>query len=138
MHDTPCRRLKVEDPEWLWFRPNSRNPSMHPELHAQNQYEKIAVVNGGEAVLVEKSRANVLVYDAEYSNRIHEMQRPHDFCKEIIRRFTLPGERVVDLCFGSGSALAAAADLKRDFLGCDINPKNRGPAIGFVSTYYNG
>lgn len=132
---SPCRRLKVEDPEWLWFRPNSRNPSMHPELHAQNQYEKIAVVNMGSAVMVQKNLGNVLVHEAIYTDRIHEMQRPHPLCCDVINRLTVPGEKVADFCYGSGSALAAAADLKRDFIGCDINPVNRGPAISFVSSY---
>lgn len=133
--NSPCTNLTVEDPEWLWFRPNSRNPSMHPHLHAQNQYEKICVVNRGNAVLVDRSGANVLVHDAVYEDRIHEMQRPHSLCLDIIKRFTITGERVLDLCFGSGSALAAAAELGRDFLGCDINPANMGPALAWIAEH---
>lgn len=131
---TPCRTLTVEDPEWIWHRPNSQNPSMHPSLHAQNQYEKICVVNMGTAVLVKKNGPNVLVYDAIYGNeRIHEMQRPPALCEEIIQRFTLGGELVLDLCFGSGQHLASAARLQRRFLGCDLNPKNLEPAVMLVA-----
>lgn len=132
-----CTHVKPEDPEWIWFRPNSRQPSMHPELHAQNQYEKICVVNMGKAVLVRKDRGNVLVHDAVYDDRLHEMQRPHSLCLDVIERFTIGGERVVDLCFGSGSALAAAAELQRDFRGCDINPKNLSPALMWVTEHMN-
>lgn len=131
----PCEYLTVEDPEWIWHRPNSRNPSMHPHLHAQNQYEKICVVNRGSAVLVDRSGANVLVHDAVYEDRIHEMQRPHSLCLDVIKRFTISGERVLDLCFGSGSALAAAAELGRDFVGCDINPANMGPALAWIAEH---
>ncbi len=130
-----CWTLTPEDPEWIWHRPNSRNPSMYPELHAQNQYEKICVVNCGRAVIIRKNLGNVLVHDAIYSDRIHEMQRPHALCCDIIERLTVGGERVLDLCFGSGSALAAASSLERDFLGCDINPANLGPALGFVASH---
>jgi len=130
-----CWTLEPEDPEWIWHRPNSRNPSMHPELHAQNQYEKICVVNRGKAVIIKKNLGNVLVHDAIYADRIHEMQRPHSLCCDIIERLTVGGERVLDLCFGSGSALAAASSLERDFLGCDLNPANLGPAIGFVASH---
>lgn len=133
-----CRYLSVEDPEWIWFRPNSRNPSMWPTLHAQNQFEKICVVNMGNAVLVQQNKPNVLMYDAIYEDRIHEMQRPHDLCLDIVSRFTLGGERVLDLCFGSGSALAAAAELQRDYLGCDLNPANLGPALGWVAQHARG
>lgn len=130
-----CYFPRCEDPEWIWFRPNSRNPSMHPERHAQNQYEKICVVNMGAARLVQTDKGNVLVHDAVYTDRIHEMQRPHDLCRDIIQRFTLYGELVVDFCMGSGSALAAAADLGRDFKGCDLNPNNIEPAMTLVAQY---
>lgn len=136
--DHSCRWLKAEDPEWIWYRPNSRNPSMWPELHQQNQYEKICVVNMGEAVIspLGRGKGNVLVHDAVYTDRIHEMQRPHSLCRDIVERLSLGGQLVVDLCFGSGSALAAAADLQRDFAGCDLNPKNLEPALGHVGQYY--
>lgn len=131
-----CTCLEPEDPEWIWFRPNSRQPSMWPELHAQNQYEKICVVNMGRAVMVRKNLGNVLVHDAVYEDRIHEMQRPHELCLDIVSRFTIGGERVLDLCFGSGSALAAAAELQRDFIGCDLNPANLGPALMWVAEHF--
>ena len=132
---TTCQHVAPEDPEWIWYRPNSRNPSMWPELHAQNQFEKICVVNMGKAVMIKKNLGNVLVHDAVYEDRIHEMQRPHSLCVDIVSRFTVGGERVLDLCFGSGSALAAAASLQRDFIGCDINPANLGPALGWVTEH---
>lgn len=132
---SPCRFLTAEDPEWIWYRPNSRNPSKWPELHAQNQYEKFCVVNMGEAVMVRKNEGNVLMHDAIYEDRIHEMQRPHPLCLDVISRLTVGGELVADFCFGSGSALAAAAELQRDFLGCDINPKCLEPALMWVSEH---
>jgi len=131
-----CRFLDPEPLPWIWYRPNSRQPSLWPELHANNQYELFCVVNGGEAHLATPNVGNVLAIDAVYSDRIHEMQRPHTLCTEVIRRLTVPGELVVDLCFGSGSSLAAAADLGRNFRGCDINPENLGPALGLVAQYW--
>lgn len=132
---TDCYFLRAEDPEWIWFRPNSRNPSMHPEIHAQNQYEKFCIVNMGEAVLTQRPVGNVLVHDAVYSDRLHEMQRPHSLCLDVVNRLTVGGELVLDLCFGSGSALAAAAELERQFLGCDINPANLEPALAWVTEH---
>lgn len=131
-----CRFLEVDELPWVWYRPNSRQPSLWPERHANNQFELICIVNGGQARLVRPNVPNVLNFDAIYEKRIHEMQRPHDLCKEIISRLTVTGEKVVDVCFGSGAHLAAAADLGRDFEGCDINPANRGSAIVHVASYY--
>lgn len=135
-HYAECKYLKVEDPEWIWFRPNSRNPSKWPELHAQNQYEKFCVVNMGQAVLVQKNKGNVLVHDAIYEDRLHEMQRPHSLCVDVIERLTVGGELVADFCYGSGSALAAAAELQRNFLGCDLNPNNYDRAVMWISEHY--
>lgn len=132
-----CVFLQPEPIPWVWYRPNSRQPSLWPELHANNQFELICVVNGGQARLVTPNVGNVLAIDADYKDRIHEMQRPHELCVEIIKRLTVTGEKVLDLCFGSGAHLAAAADLGRDFLGCDMNPDNLGPALSLVSQYHN-
>lgn len=131
-----CQFLEPEDPEWIWFRPNSRNPSIWPEKHAQNQYEKLCVVNMGSAVMVRRNLGNVLVHDAVYTDRDHEMQRPPALCEDVITRLTVGGERVLDLCFGSGQHLASAAKLQRDFLGCDINPKNLETALVLVAENY--
>lgn len=131
-----CRYLKPEEIPWIWYRENSRNPSMHPDRHAQNVYEMFCVVNGGHARLIKPCK-NVLDIPAEYDDRLHEAQRPLALCEEIISRFTLPGELVVDLCFGSGSALAAAAKMGRQFLGCDIDPQNVDRALTYVARYHN-
>ena len=132
-----CDFATPEEIPWVWYRPNSRMPSLWPELHANNQYELFCVVNGGAAKLATPNVGNVLVYDQVYSDRFHTMQRPHELCKEVIRRFTVVGETVLDLCFGSGAHLAAAADSGRRFIGCDINPDNRSRAITLISEYYS-
>ena len=132
-----CRFIEPEVPAWMWYKPNSRSNNRWPEKHCLSGYERLCVVNMGEAVLVKKGLLDVIVCEVDYGGeRIHEMQRPHSMCKEVIERLTLGGERVLDLCFGSGSALAAAAELQRDFLGCDINPKNLGPALMWVAEHY--
>jgi ParB/RepB/Spo0J family partition protein len=132
-----CRFRKVEEPRWIWYRPNSQNNPRYPEIHAKNVYEHILVFNRGSGKLM-RPCDNLLVYDAEYGNRIHAMQKPLDLCKDIISRLTLPGERVIDPCFGSGAHLAAAAELLRDFYGCEKNPALRDQALGYVSQHYSG
>lgn len=134
-----CKFLSVPAKPWIWYRPNSRNNSMHPALHAQNQYEPIWVFNRGEGQIVNTERqGNVLVHDAVYVERLHEMQKPVPLWKDIIERLTMRGARVADPFFGSGSTLAAAAALSRDFAGCDSNESMRGPAIGHVAQYFKG
>lgn len=139
--ESPCRRLKCEDIPWIWYRPNSRNNPQRPELHAQNQYELILVLNRGEGKILLQGQervGNVLMYDADYSNRIHAMQKPDALCEDIIRRLTAPGEKVVDPCFGSGAVLRAACKTGRKFEGCDLNPDMLDLAIAYVGEVFGG
>lgn len=135
----PCGRLQMPAKPWIWYRPNSRNNSMHPDLHAQNQYEPILVVNRGAGKIVSDERiGNVLVHDAVYTDRIHEMQKPVPLASDIISRLVLRGSLVCDPFFGSGALLAGAAEEACDFKGCDSNPNILGPAKGLVSLHYKG
>lgn len=135
-HTEECRFLVPENLDWIWYRPNSRNISQWPERHAKHVYESILVVNGGDARLTELHVPDLLVFDSVYENRLHEMQKPHDLCKEIIRRTTIPGELVVDLCFGSGAHVAAAADMGRDFKACELNPELLPTGLAHVAGFY--
>jgi ParB-like chromosome segregation protein Spo0J/DNA modification methylase len=137
----PCSFLRAEVPSWIWFRPNSRNPGRLPERHAKNFYEPILVFNRGSGRLYKHQDEcpNVLVYDAEYGNeRIHANQKPRAIARELVQRFTMPGEVVVDPFFGSGNLLAGAAELNRRIYGCDKGPLMLGPALANVSNYYGG
>lgn len=131
-----CKFLDPEILPFIWYRPNSRNIGQWPDRHAKHVYESILVCNGGKARLVLTGKPDVLMYDNVYEDRLHEMQKPHALLTDLISRFTLPGELVVDLSFGSGSTLAAAADLGRDFRGCERNAELLSSALGLVAQYY--
>lgn len=132
-----CAFGKVEEPRWIWHRPNSQNNPRLPEVHAKNMYEHILVFNRGKGRLI-RPCGNVLTYEAEYGSRIHAMQKPPELLKDLISRVTLSGESVADCCFGSGATCYAAAELARDFWACDNNAAMREPAMGYVSQVFDG
>lgn len=133
-----CRYPKVEEPKWYWYRPNSRNPSRYPELHAQNVIEQFVVANIGQGKLLRPCN-NLLVFDAVYGDeRVHAHQWPLELCKDIITRVALPGDRLIDAFAGSGTSGAAAADLGLDFVQIEKNPALRGTILGMVAQYYRG
>lgn len=132
-----CSYVAPELPPWIWTRRGKGNFGHAPDRHAANRYEMLVVVNGGAARFAKKPVENVLDFPPMSNERLHAMQKPHDLCREIIERTTVVGERVLDICFGSGAHLAAAASLGRDFLGCDSNPANLDGALGLVSQHYN-
>ena len=51
----------------------------------------------------------------------YDTQKPMGLLKRIIACTTRPGDLVADLCCGSGTALAAAAELERRYLGMDTS-----------------
>lgn len=132
-----CEFFRPELPPWIWTRRGRGNHGHWPELHASNRYEMIVVANGGNAKLTRKPVENVLDFPPFEGERLHEMQKPHELCREIISRTTVIGERVLDICFGSGAHLAAAASLGRDFVGCDNDPRNLDSALSLVSQFYS-
>jgi hypothetical protein len=65
---------------------------------------------------------NDLIDGSGAEKEMHEWQQGEGEFAELIRRFSEPGDRVVDPFLGSGTTAAAAVKLGRRFIGCDINP----------------
>jgi len=58
----------------------------------------------------------------EIKKKIHPAIRNLTHVKYLIDKFSLPGDLVLDPFVGSGTTLRAAKDLKRNFIGIEINP----------------
>jgi site-specific DNA-methyltransferase (adenine-specific) len=56
------------------------------------------------------------------SDRVHGAQKPLDLVSDLIKGFTDEGDTVLDCFVGSGTTAAAAVQLGRNFIGCEINP----------------
>lgn len=131
-----CRFLRPEPHPWIWYRPNSRNQPRFPQLHAKSFAELIFVCNMGKARIVRAPFPSVLVHDAEYgSERVHANQKPIPLYRQLIEGLTFTGDTVVDLFFGSGNSLAAAASLARVPRGCDRNAEMLAFARGAIERH---
>lgn len=53
--------------------------------------------------------------------RIHPTQKPVSLYSWIYRRYTKPGDKILDTHLGSGSSRIAAWDAGLDFVGCEID-----------------
>jgi DNA modification methylase len=129
------KKLAMPTQPWIWYRPNSRNNPIHGHLHAKSMYDIMIPINPGKAVL-RKPCENVVVIDSFYGDRVHAHQKPIELGEELISRFTLPGDLVVDVTMGSGAFVAAAAKTGRKFAGCDLNPDIVPLAQGLVAQYF--
>ncbi|MGC7144773.1 MULTISPECIES: DNA methyltransferase [unclassified Ochrobactrum] len=57
-------------------------------------------------------------------NRLHPTQKPVEALIPLIEAFTKPGDLVLDPFCGSGSTLAAAQQLGRDWIGIDLDSRH--------------
>jgi site-specific DNA-methyltransferase (adenine-specific) len=131
-----CKYVIPHPIPWIWYRSNSRNATRYPERYAKNVYEKILVCNMGKGQLV-KPCTNVLEFDAEYGEeRVHVHQKPLALAKELVGRFTLIGDTVLDTTYGSGMLLAGATATGRYVMGSELNPSMRDIALSFMNKYY--
>lgn len=69
------------------------------------------------------------VLDFPYTgNKLHPTQKPVQALRSLIEAFTRPGELVLDPFCGSGSTLAAAQKLGRDWIGIELDSNHHGTA----------
>lgn len=55
-------------------------------------------------------------------NNLHPTQKPLALCENLIRTFSNENDLVLDNCMGSGTTGVAAIDLKRRFIGIELDP----------------
>lgn len=66
------------------------------------------------------------------TTRTHAAEKPVSLLRSIISCASLPGERVLDPCCGSGSTLVAAKELQRTGLGIEKDPDYYNTALSNV------
>lgn len=77
-----------------------------------------------------------VIYSEPPSKDLHEMEQSTVEAKYMINALTVEGETVVDPFTGSGTTGAATLELKRKFLGFEINPTHYSNALMRLSKYH--
>lgn len=88
--------------------------------HYRAKYEFVLFFEKGKRKLNDLGIPDIL--EVKRIMRGYPTEKPVDLIKILIEQSTVSGESVCDPFFGSGSALIAAAQLERNFLGNDISP----------------
>lgn len=84
------------------------------------QHEQAFLLAKGRPPLPKQPLGDVM--DMPYSgNKLHPTQKPVPALAQLIRCFSLPGERVLDPFAGSGSTCAAALLTGRKYIGVEID-----------------
>lgn len=69
-------------------------------------------------------------------NRRHQAQKPLPLIKNLICKHSDIHDTVLDPFMGSGVTAIACLEEKRDFMGCDINPKFVSEAQDWINEWY--
>lgn len=97
------------------------------------EHEQAYLLAKGNPVLPPRPIPDVI--DFPYSgNRLHPTQKPVEALKPLIGAFTKSSDLVLDPFCGSGSTLAAAQTLGRDWLGIELDRRHHATATQRLQT----
>lgn len=126
----------VDEIPLVWDRSGGRTFTSRPDRYFTRGYDIALHCLKGSPQLVQRGKSNIIRIDpVSQSERELLVERPVELYCELIRRLTVPGEIVADFFTGSGSCLAAAASLQRDFWGCELSAERRAFALQKIQQY---
>lgn len=120
----------------IWDRSDGRTFTTRPDHYFNRAYDMAIMGFKGNPQMAVRSKNNILRFaPVSVNERELTVERPVELYQELIKRLTIEGEMVADFFVGSGSVLAAAASMKRKFIGCELDPERRAVAINKVIAY---
>ncbi|MGV6873882.1 DNA methyltransferase [Pseudochelatococcus sp. B33] len=89
----------------------------------RSEHEQAYLLAKGNVTLPDNPIPDVI--DFPYTgNKLHPTQKPVEALAPLIEAFTKPGDLVLDPFSGSGSTLAAAQQLGRDWIGIELDNRH--------------
>jgi DNA modification methylase len=126
----------VDEIPVVWDRSDGRAFTTRPDRYFGRAYDIALHCIKGNPQIIQRSKPNIIrIPPISNSERETLVERPVELYAELIRRLTVPNEVVADFFVGSGSCLAAAASLNRDFFGCELDAERRAYAITKVRAH---
>jgi DNA modification methylase len=86
-----------------------------------SSYEMIVFAGGNREFL---TRPKNIIQCRFSDERFHNTQKPIELIKQLIENSTNVNETIFDPFLGSGSTVIAAKEMKRNFIGCEIDEQN--------------
>ena len=102
------------------------NPTELTRLDKEGLIEWSSYGNPRKKIYADENRGKKLqdVWDFKdpgFEGSLYPTQKNHDLLKQVIQSSTKQGDLVLDCFAGSGTTLLAAQELKRNWVGIDLN-----------------
>jgi len=124
------RGLHAEAERWAGWKVGNLAPLWEPVAWFFKPYRhtildnvlknEVGGVNIAECLVDGRSPTNVLRFDQETGNKLHETQKPLALIEYLIKLATRENQLVLDPFMGSGTTAVAARNLSRHFIGFEV------------------
>ncbi len=89
----------------------------HSDSNNYGDYHRVTTNNNGKRYPID-----IIQFNRD-KDKVHPTQKPVALLEYLINTYTDIGDTVLDNCMGGGSTGVAASNLKRKFIGIEINPE---------------
>lgn len=114
----------------IWIKQGS-GQNNQPDYWPSSAYEMLLFARKPLSRIVIPGRPDWLQYDKVTPNeKIHQAEKPVALCKELISRFALPGQKLLDPFCGSGALIQAACEMNLFAFGCELGVESYATALG--------
>jgi site-specific DNA-methyltransferase (adenine-specific) len=102
------------------------------------EHEQAYLLAKGNPDLPEFPLGDVIEWPKPTGNRLHPTQKPIEVLKPLVRAFSSRGDLVLDPFCGSGSTLLAAREMRRDYIGFEMDAAHHATAARRLARRPNG
>lgn len=118
----------------IWCKSGTPGQTSQPEFIFARTYETFIYARMGGACLIRQGMPNVLHYSVIHSSdKDHPVQKPIALIEDIVSRFCISGQVILDPFAGSGSTLIAALKKGCKPIGFELDPRYYNIALANVS-----
>ena len=126
----------VDEIPAIWFRTGSPGQTSQPAKNFARSYELFLYGTRGDYALVKKGQPNVLPFaGVPTSDKMHIVQKPQPLMEELVNRFCLPGQIVLDPFAGSATTIIAGLKAGCKPIGFEMDKVNYDRALVRIADF---
>ena len=121
----------------IWYKPGSgQAQTQMPQYYMGRSFEFFIYGFRGNATLIKQGMTDSISVP-RCTDKQHPTQKPIALYEELISRFCLPGQTILDFMCGSGSSLVAGIKMGCKVIGIELDPYYYSIALNRVVTALN-